>query len=56
MLSHVQMVVNTVDYRMDPQTSLDQPRWLWLRERRVLVEPDTDAAVLDELRRRAHVT
>ena len=51
---HVQMVVNTVDYRMDPQTSLDQPRWNWLRERRVLVEPDTDPAILDELRRRGH--
>jgi gamma-glutamyltranspeptidase/glutathione hydrolase len=51
---HVQTVVNTVDYRMDPQTSLDQPRWIWLRERRVLVEPGTDPAVLDELRRRGH--
>jgi gamma-glutamyltranspeptidase/glutathione hydrolase len=51
---HVQMVVNTVDYQMDPQTSLDQPRWLWLRERRVLVEPNTNPAILDELRRRGH--
>jgi gamma-glutamyltranspeptidase / glutathione hydrolase len=30
---HVQMVVNTVDYGMDPQTSLDQPRWHWRKER-----------------------
>jgi gamma-glutamyltranspeptidase / glutathione hydrolase len=51
---HVQMVVNTLDYGMDPQTSLDQPRWHWRRERRVLIEPDTDAVVVDELRRRGH--
>lgn len=51
---HVQMVVNTVDYGMDPQTSLDQTRWLWRRDRSVLLEPSVDAAVLDALRRRGH--
>jgi gamma-glutamyltranspeptidase / glutathione hydrolase len=51
---HVQMVVNTVDYRMDPQTSLDQTRWLWRRDRSVLLEPSVDRAVLEALRRRGH--
>jgi gamma-glutamyltranspeptidase / glutathione hydrolase len=51
---HVQMVVNTVDYGMDPQTSLDQTRWLWQQDRSVLLEPSIDAAVLDGLRRRGH--
>ena len=51
---HVQMVVNTVDYRMDPQTSLDQPRWYWRRERRVLLEPTVDRAVAEDLHRRGH--
>jgi gamma-glutamyltranspeptidase/glutathione hydrolase len=39
---------------MDPQTSLDQPRWFWPRERSVLLEPEVDPAVADELRRRGH--
>jgi gamma-glutamyltranspeptidase/glutathione hydrolase len=51
---HVQMVVNTVDYGMGPQTSLDRTRWLWRRDRSVLLEPSVDAAVLDALRRRGH--
>jgi gamma-glutamyltranspeptidase / glutathione hydrolase len=51
---HVQMVVNTVDYGMDPQTSLDQTRWLWRKERSILLEPSVDVAVLDALRRRGH--
>lgn len=51
---HVQMIVNTVDYRMDPQTSLDQPRWYWRRERRVLLEPTLDRSVAEDLHRRGH--
>lgn len=30
---HVQMIVNTVDYGMDPQASLDAPRWSWWKDR-----------------------
>ena len=51
---HLQMVVNTVDYRMDPQTSLDQPRWYWRRDRRVLLEPTVDRPVAEDLHRRGH--
>ena len=51
---HVQVVVNTVDYGMDPQTSLDQPRWYWRRDRRVLLEPTVDRPVADDLHRRGH--
>ena len=36
---HVQMVVNQVDYGLNPQASLDAPRWQWLRGRQVLLEP-----------------
>ena len=51
---HLQMVVNTIDHRMDPQTSLDQPRWFWHRERRVLCEPAVDPAIVDGLKQRGH--
>jgi gamma-glutamyltranspeptidase/glutathione hydrolase len=51
---HVQMMVNTVDHGMDPQTSLDQPRWFWHKDRSTLLEPSVDTAILEELRRRGH--
>lgn len=51
---HVQMIVNTIDFEMDPQTSLDQPRWSWWKKRSTLHEPAVDAAILDDLRQRGH--
>jgi gamma-glutamyltranspeptidase/glutathione hydrolase len=35
---HVQMMVNTLDYAMDPQTSLDAPRWSWWEGRAIRLE------------------
>ena len=50
---HVQMVVNTVDYGMDPQTSLDTPRWSWWEGRFVKLEP-CDPAIVAGLEQRGH--
>ncbi len=50
---HVQMVVNTVDYAMDPQTSLDAPRWSWWGERSIKLEPSA-AALAEPLAERGH--
>ena len=33
---HSQMVVNQVDYGMNPQASLDAPRWQWMRGKRCI--------------------
>lgn len=54
---HVQMIVNTVDHGLNPQASLDAPRWYWGQGREVTVEPEIPAAIVQELRvRRHHVT
>ncbi len=50
---HVQVVMNTVDFHLNPQAALDAPRWQWLEGRRVEVEA-FPAAVLEELKRRGH--
>jgi gamma-glutamyltranspeptidase/glutathione hydrolase len=50
---HVQVVVNTVDFAMDPQTSLDAPRWSVWGGRSVKLEPRA-ARLADDLRRRGH--
>jgi gamma-glutamyltranspeptidase/glutathione hydrolase len=50
---HVQMVVNTVDYGMDPQTSLDTPRWSWWEKRFVKLEP-CDPTIVAGLEGRGH--
>jgi len=38
---HVQMVMNTVDFGLNPQASLDAPRWEWESGRRVNIERST---------------
>ena len=51
---HLQMVVNQVDYGMNPQTSLDAPRWRWLRGREVVIEPSAGEAIVGGLAARGH--
>jgi len=51
---HVQMMVNTIDYAMDPQTSIDQPRWQWDTGRKVMLESTVDPAIVEGLRQRGH--
>jgi len=50
---HVQMVVNTIDYAMDPQTSLDAPRWSWWGDRSIKLEPSA-AGLAEGLAARGH--
>ena len=51
---HLQMVVNQVDYGMNPQTSLDAPRWQWMSGRQVTVEQATPGHVVHGLVARGH--
>ncbi|MGE3911619.1 MAG: gamma-glutamyltransferase family protein [Chloroflexota bacterium] len=51
---HMQMVINTVDYGMNPQASLDAPRWRWDGGMNVAVEPQTDPSIVAGLRARGH--
>jgi gamma-glutamyltranspeptidase/glutathione hydrolase len=50
---HVQVIMNTVDFRMNPQAALDAPRFCWTQGLEVNVE-GYDAAVLDRLRSKGH--
>ena len=51
---HVQVVMNYVDFHMDPQQALDAPRWQWLRDGRVVVESRFDPNLARALQRRGH--
>jgi gamma-glutamyltranspeptidase/glutathione hydrolase len=35
---HVQVVMNLVDFELNPQQALDAPRWQWMRDKQVLLE------------------
>ena len=52
---HVQMMVNHLDYKMNPQTCLDAPRWQWVQGRNVAVEELVPADVVRGLEARGHI-
>jgi gamma-glutamyltranspeptidase/glutathione hydrolase len=51
---HVQMIVNQVDYGMNPQASLDAPRWRWDNGRQIALESGVPGNVANGLAERGH--
>lgn len=51
---HVQVAMNYIDFHLDPQQSLDAPRWQWMRDNTVTVESRFDAELARQLQRRGH--
>lgn len=51
---HLQVGTNLVDFGMDPQSALDAPRFNWLREKEVALEPAVADAVRASLAERGH--
>lgn len=51
---HVQMVMNTVDFHMNPQEALDAPRWQWQGGMKIEVERSFPTAETEQLLRMGH--
>lgn len=52
--AHLQVLVNTIDYHMNPQEALDRPRWCWLGEKTIEVEQSFDPCLVGQLVRAGH--
>ena len=50
----LQVVMDTVDFLMNPQNTLDAPRWQWIEGKKVQLEDGVPAEIAEELRRRGH--
>ena len=51
---HLQMVVNLMDYQMNPQAALDAPRWRFLEGNRILLERGAAPELIEGLKKRGH--
>ena len=51
---HLQVVMNYVDFHLDPQQALDAPRWQWMRDNTVTVESRFDPSLAQALLRKGH--
>ncbi|RFU69345.1 gamma-glutamyltransferase family protein [Peribacillus saganii] len=51
---HMQVIMNTIDFQLNPQAALDAPRWQWIEGKKVQVEPDFPNHIAKELSRKGH--
>ena len=51
---HVQMVVNMIDFHLNPQAALDAPRWQWLKGKEIEVESMFPEYIAEALVRKGH--
>ncbi len=51
---HVQVIMNTVDYHLNPQATLDAPRWQWINGKTIEIEHSFSESMAQELTRRGH--
>ncbi|RPF54300.1 gamma-glutamyltransferase family protein [Aquisalibacillus elongatus] len=51
---HVQVMMNTIDFALNPQASLDAPRWQWMKEKVVHVDPSFPEHIAQALQRKGH--
>lgn len=51
---HVQVLMNTIDFHLNPQAALDAPRWQWMGGLKFQVEPGIPEEVVCNLRKIGH--
>ncbi|NPV43313.1 MAG: gamma-glutamyltransferase [Firmicutes bacterium] len=51
---HVQVIVNTINFHLNPQDALDAPRWQWIKGKTVHVEPGFPNNIAQALARKGH--
>ncbi len=51
---HVQVIMNTIDHHLNPQAALDAPRWQWLKDKTIEIEPEMGHYIANGLVRKGH--
>lgn len=51
---HMQVLMNLLEFGMNPQEALDAPRWQWIGGKRIEVEPSVPAPIIEALKKRGH--
>lgn len=51
---HVQVVMNLIDFDLNPQMALDAPRWQWIEGKKFIVEPNFPTHIVNALEAKGH--
>jgi gamma-glutamyltranspeptidase/glutathione hydrolase len=51
---HMQVIMNTLDFHLNPQQALDAPRWQWIKDKQIDVEPGFPSHIVEQLKAKGH--
>jgi len=51
---HLQVLINAIDFGMNPQECLDAPRFQWVGDKKIQLEPSVPQEIVDALRAKGH--
>jgi len=51
---HVQVIMNSIDFHLNPQEALDAPRWQWIEGKTIEVEQSFSNEIVEELVKKGH--
>ena len=52
--AHVQVLMNMIDFNLNPQAALDAPRIMWIDDKKIQVENDFKPEIINELKKLGH--
>lgn len=52
---HVQVIMNTIDFKLNPQAALDAPRWQWMEKKKIIIEQSFPKHITEALTRKGHI-
>lgn len=51
---HLQVIMNTIDFNLNPQAALDAPRWRWIEGKKINLEPQFPLNIAKLLEEKGH--
>lgn len=51
----MQIIMNLIDFKMNPQSALDAPRWQWMENNHITVEPSVPKRIISGLLNKGHL-
>ncbi|MFU8792641.1 MAG: gamma-glutamyltransferase family protein [Acholeplasmataceae bacterium] len=51
---HLQVIMNMLDFQLNPQEALDAPRFQWMHDKKIIVEPDLSKRIIKGLIKKGH--
>jgi len=52
---HVQVIMNMIDFNLNPQSALDAPRWQWVEGKKIRIEQNFPGYIAEVLERKGHI-